>query len=125
GLVKVYRKANPLVKGKPGQPLTINQFDLTDRRRCLLEKPLASTEVRRQWLSGGGQTAAGYDVSGERGNRRRFLEVCRGAWSSRADGGKTSGGSSGFVRAPIAVWSMSMASPLREKHDGGLACTRL
>ncbi|CAG7888671.1 unnamed protein product [Brassica rapa] len=30
-LVKVYEKVNPLVKGLPGQLLTRNQFDLTDR----------------------------------------------------------------------------------------------
>ncbi|KAG5395411.1 hypothetical protein IGI04_025374 [Brassica rapa subsp. trilocularis] len=41
-----------------------------------------------------------------------------GACVSRPRRGETSGGSSGFVRAPIAVWLVSTASSRREEHDG-------
>ncbi|KAF3592577.1 hypothetical protein DY000_02025136 [Brassica cretica] len=47
-----------------------------------------------------------------------------GAWPERACGDETSGGSSGFVRAPIEARSVDMASSRREEHNGGFVCTR-
>ena len=47
-----------------------------------------------------------------------------GACNSRVRRGKTFGGSSGFVRTPIAAWSVATASSRREEHDGGSACAR-
>ena len=50
---------------------------------------------------------------------------CDGECVSRVRRGETSGGSSGFVRTPIAALLVSMASSRREEHDGGLGCRKL
>ncbi|KAF3579727.1 hypothetical protein DY000_02034822 [Brassica cretica] len=44
-----------------------------------------------------------------------------GAWPSRARRGKTLNRACGFVRTPIAAWSMATASYRGQEHDGGLA----
>ncbi|KAF3596241.1 hypothetical protein DY000_02021892 [Brassica cretica] len=54
-----------------------------------------------------------------RGLHARRLWRTAAARGIHAHGGKTSGGSSGFVWASIAMWLMSTASSRREEHDGG------
>ena len=76
----------------------------------------------KRWSGGGG------DDDFQRRRRQWFSAAVAtmifdgGACISHARGGKTSGGSSCFLRAPIVVWSVHTASSRREEHCGGFVC---
>ena len=134
GLVNVSRKVNPLVKAQSGQPLTRNQFDLTDR--FTLTNP-NWIEINLNQIKPVNQPVYRVNQVDSPSHRRRPPDGdSRGLPAGTADDnfrrwrvdgkrsdGETCGGAYGFVWAPIAAWSVSMASSWREEHDGGLACT--
>lgn len=85
---------------------------------------------RRQRRSGDTVVASRRHTDGGRARRLRGTMVGDGGeWPecvvapADSDRGATSGCSSGFVRAPITVWLVSMASSPQEEHNVGLACS--
>nr|VDC96472.1 unnamed protein product [Brassica oleracea] len=109
GLVKVYGKVNSLVKCQPGE----------SRRPASASHggPVAF----RQRRSGDSAT-----VWRRRRTAAKAAETISGggAWPSRARGGETLNGACGFIRTPIAAWSVATASSRREEYDDVFACAR-
>ncbi|KAF3510748.1 hypothetical protein F2Q69_00006920 [Brassica cretica] len=111
GLVKVYGKVNSLVKGQPesgesrrpasashGGPVAFRQRRSSDS---------ATVWRRRRTAAKAAETISG-----------------GGAWPSRACEGETLNAACGFIRTPIAAWSVATASSRREEYDDGFACAR-
>uniref|UniRef100_M4EYD0 Fe2OG dioxygenase domain-containing protein n=1 Tax=Brassica campestris TaxID=3711 RepID=M4EYD0_BRACM len=118
------RKVNPLVKGLPGQLLTRNQFDLTDRltltnfeltnQTGLTGQRVDTPSHWRVMKAGGGEAtvwrrSGGGGLAEETAAKAAEMIANGGEWPALTRGGETSGGSSGFVRARIAVWSVATA----------------
>lgn len=113
-----------MVKGLPGQLLTRNQFDLTDRltltnfeltnQTGLTGQRVDTPSHWRVMKAGGGEAtvwrrSGGGGLAEETAAKAAEMIANGGEWPALTRGGETSGGSSGFVRARIAVWSVATA----------------